>query len=162
MMALRRGFSNYHCYDCKCSRSAFISSNGGGDTADIAVDENSSAITTVTATDPDGSGLEFKITGGADSAFCLNKDTGKLTFSKPPDHEIPVDLDVDNVYEVIVSAIGKVKADLVSASFDSDSQGFTHQKDPLGTNRPDLSQGSYDPAGGFSRCVESCTGPRRR
>ena len=138
-----------------------ISSNGGGDTADIAVDENvSSAITTVTATDPDGSGLDFKVTGGADSGlFALNKDT-RLTFSKPPDHEQPADVDADNVYEVIVSAIGKVKADLVSASFDSDSQGFTHQKDPLGTNRPDLSQGSFDPTGGFSGgALRARTGP---
>ena len=135
-----------------------ISSNGGGDTADIAVDENvSSAITTVTATDPDGSGLEFKITGGADSGlFALNKDTGKLTFSKPPDHEIPADLDADNVYEVIVSAIGKVKADLVSASFDSDSQGFTHQKDPLGNQSSrSFSRELRSRRRIFGRCVES-------
>ena len=51
-------------------------------------------------------------------------------------------------------------ADLVSASFDSDSQGFTHQKDTLGTNRPDLSQGSFDPTGGFSGgALRARTGP---
>ena len=49
-----------------------ITSNGGGDTAAIAVAENATAVTTVTATDADlGDSLTYAISGGADAARFL-------------------------------------------------------------------------------------------
>src|SRR5439155_1083519 len=43
-----------------------ITSNGGGDTAAVSVAENSTAVTTVTASDPDaGTTLTYSIAGGA-------------------------------------------------------------------------------------------------
>src|SRR5438309_523322 len=46
-----------------------ISSNGGGATAAITIAENSTAVTTVTASDADaGTTLTYSITGGADAA----------------------------------------------------------------------------------------------
>ena len=46
-----------------------ITSNGGGDTAAVSVAENTTAVTTVTATDPDaGQTLSYSIIGGADAA----------------------------------------------------------------------------------------------
>ena len=45
-----------------------ITSNGGGDTATVSVLENTTAVTTVTAFDPDSTTKSFAIVGGADQA----------------------------------------------------------------------------------------------
>ena len=52
-----------------------ITSNGGGATAAVNVAENSTAVTTVTATDPDaGDGVTYSIVGGADARlFTINE-----------------------------------------------------------------------------------------
>ena len=82
-----------------------ITSNGGGATANISVGENTTAATTVTATDVDGDQIEYTITGGADAAlFDIDRNTGVLTFKSAPDYEAPADANVDNVYEVEVTA----------------------------------------------------------
>ncbi len=84
-----------------------IISDGGGDTASQPVLENTTTVTTVQATDPDdpdGDGLAYTITGGADQAkFDLDVSTGALTFKSAPDHEAPTDSDADNVYVVEVT-----------------------------------------------------------
>lgn len=82
-----------------------ITSNGGGDAADIYVAENTTSITTVIATDPDLGTPTFSKTGGADQAqFSINTGSGVLTFAMPPDFESPADADSNGVYEVQVSA----------------------------------------------------------
>jgi hypothetical protein len=83
----------------------FITSNGGGVTAAITVNENSVAVTTVTATDPDNTAPTYSISGGTDSSrFTINANTGVLTFVTAPNREAPVDSNGDNVYNVIVRA----------------------------------------------------------
>ncbi|MFM9960443.1 MAG: beta-propeller fold lactonase family protein, partial [Planctomycetaceae bacterium] len=80
-----------------------ITSNGGGNTASINVVENTTAVTTVTATDP-GDTLTFSITGGADfSKFTIHPTTGVLSFLSAPDFEAPTDAGPNNVYEVTVT-----------------------------------------------------------
>ena len=81
-----------------------ITSNGGGSTASVSVVENSSAVTTVTATDPDvPSMLTFSLIGGADQArFAINSSTGALTFITPPNFESPTDSGGNNIYDVVV------------------------------------------------------------
>jgi Ca2+-binding RTX toxin-like protein len=81
-----------------------IISNGGGDSARIAVLENASAVTTVSATDADaGTTLRYAIVGGADAAlFSINATTGALRFKSAADFESPKDSGVDNVYDVVV------------------------------------------------------------
>ena len=81
-----------------------ITSNGGGDTAAASVAENSTAVTTVTATDPDaGQTLSYSIVGGADAAkFTINATTGALAFVTAPNFEAPTDAGANNVYDVIV------------------------------------------------------------
>jgi phage gp29-like protein len=80
-----------------------ITSNGGGATASINVAENTTAVTTVTATDADGSALTYSIAGGADAAlFDIDATTGVLTFKAAPDFEAPGDAGADNVYDVTV------------------------------------------------------------
>ena len=70
----------------------------------MSVAENSTAVTTVTATDPDaGTTLSYSIVGGADAAkFSINASTGALAFVTAPNFEAPADAGRNNVYDVIV------------------------------------------------------------
>ncbi|MGN7738306.1 cadherin domain-containing protein, partial [Ensifer sp. 22564] len=81
-----------------------ITSSGGADTAQISVPENTTAVTTITANDPDaGDTLTYSIVGGADAAqFSVNASTGALSFVAAPDFEAPSDAGADNVYDVTV------------------------------------------------------------
>ena len=81
-----------------------ITSNGGGATAVKSILENTTAVTTVTATDPDAATtLVYSISGGADAAkFTINSSTGVLTFIAAPNFEVPTDVGANNVYDVIV------------------------------------------------------------
>ncbi|KEQ54112.1 calcium-binding protein [Sphingobium chlorophenolicum] len=82
-----------------------ITSNGGGAAAAIMVDENATAVTTVTATDADGPSIAYAIVGGADAAlFAIDAVTGALSFINAPDYEARADANSDNVYDVIVQA----------------------------------------------------------
>ncbi len=88
-----------------------ITSNGGGATANISVTENTTAVTTVTATDDSGS-VTYSITGGADAArFTINASTGALSLIAAPNFESPTDVGANNVYNVTVQASDGVSAD---------------------------------------------------
>ncbi len=67
--------------------------------------ENTTAVTTVSATDPDaGATLTYAISGGADAArFSINASTGALQFNVARDFEVPNDAGANNVYDVQVS-----------------------------------------------------------
>ena len=83
-----------------------ITSDGGGPTAALSRPENSTAVTTVTATDQDAATtLIYAIAGGPDAArFTIVPATGVLTFVSAPDFEAPIDVGLNNVYDVIVEA----------------------------------------------------------
>lgn len=82
-----------------------ITSNGGGTSAAISIAENSSFVTTVTSTDPEGTAHTYSISGGADAAlFAINASTGALTFKSAPNYEAPADVGANNVYNVSVAA----------------------------------------------------------
>ena len=85
-------------------RSLVITSNGGGDSAAVAILENSRTVTTVTASArPGAPGLSYTIIGGADAArFQINSATGALSFVAAPSFEAPSDVGGDNIYDVIV------------------------------------------------------------
>ena len=72
--------------------------------ATASVAENTTAVMTVTATDPDlNATLNYSIQGGADQAvFTIVPSTGVLTFKAAPDFENPTDSGANNVYDVIV------------------------------------------------------------
>jgi Ca2+-binding RTX toxin-like protein len=80
-----------------------ITSNGGGANAAIIIAENTTAVTTVTATDVDaGAVLTYSIIGGADAdKFSLNA-AGVLSFITSPNFEALADVGGNNVYDVIV------------------------------------------------------------
>ncbi|HKR67181.1 MAG TPA: hypothetical protein VJZ00_25875, partial [Thermoanaerobaculia bacterium] len=69
------------------------------------VPENTTAVMTVTTTDPESNPRTYGIFGGADSAkFSIHPTTGALSFNSAPDFETPTDAGANNVYDVIVSA----------------------------------------------------------
>jgi hypothetical protein len=73
----------------------------------ISIAENTTVVTTVTATDADlpAQALTYSISGGADSAlFSIKSSTGELTFITAPDFEAPADAGLDNLYNVTVQA----------------------------------------------------------
>lgn len=81
-----------------------ITSLSGGETGAVSVAENQTAVSTVTATDPDSS-LVYSISGGADAGkFSINAASGVLTFVAAPDFEAPTDAGGNNVYDVVVRA----------------------------------------------------------
>ncbi len=112
-----------------------IVSDGGGDTATIEVDENSSAVTSVVATDPDTplDDLVYTIVGGADAGqFSIvnsGGEAGDLKFITAPDFENPSDSDTDNSYEVIVQ--------VEDPDGNTDEQTITVEVQNLNDNPPD-------------------------
>ena len=77
----------------------------------LSIPENSTAVTTITATDADlplpaagQSPFTFALAGGADAGkFAINSTTGALSFITAPDFEAPADAGANNVYDVNVS-----------------------------------------------------------
>jgi hypothetical protein len=83
-----------------------ITANGGADSATVSIPENTTAVTVITATDPDpGTTLSYFLSGGADAAlFQINTLTGALSFVSAPNFEHPTDADHNNRYIVQVRA----------------------------------------------------------
>ena len=68
------------------------------------VAENSTAITTVAASDADGDDLTFSLTNTTDSSlFDIDAASGALAFTSAPDFENPADDNADNTYELTLS-----------------------------------------------------------
>ena len=96
-----------------------ITSDGGGDTASLTVNENANAVTTVTVQDAGagGTSVVFSIVGGADAAkFQIDSSSGALSFVSAPNAEMPTDDGGNNVYDVVVQ---------VSNGEGSDSQAIS-------------------------------------
>lgn len=68
------------------------------------VDENTTVVQTLTATDADADTVTFSITGGADAAKFAINGSNELIFVAGPDFDVPGDADADNVYRVVVTA----------------------------------------------------------
>ena len=88
-----------------------IISNGGGNTAVIALVEGTSAVTDfeVNVGDDD---VIYRINAGADrDLFEIDSQTGQLSFKSAPDFQQPLDADANNLYEVNVVAVGAESGD---------------------------------------------------
>ena len=84
--------------------SPVITSNGAGPSALVNVAENTTAVTTVTATDADIPAQTFTYSlSGADALKFNISTSGVLTFVTAPDFESPTDAGPNNVYDVIVT-----------------------------------------------------------
>ncbi|RFB93271.1 hypothetical protein B5K08_13385 [Rhizobium leguminosarum bv. trifolii] len=112
-----------------------ITSNGGADSASINLAENTLAIATIAATDPDsGQTLIYAIAGGDDAArFTIDAATGALSFVSAPNYEVPADADGNNNYAVVVS---------VSDGFLIDSQSIAVRVTNANDNAPVFASGT--------------------
>ena len=68
------------------------------------VEENTTAVVTLAASDPNGDHVLFSISGGADRRRFAVLDGRRLIFITGRDYETPADANRDNVYEVTVTA----------------------------------------------------------
>jgi hypothetical protein len=71
-------------------------------TTAFVVPENTTGVTTVTATDIDGQPLTFSVTGADAAFFSINATSGVLTFNPAPNFEAPADSGTNNVYDVVM------------------------------------------------------------
>jgi Ca2+-binding RTX toxin-like protein len=131
-----------------------ITSNGGGASAAVSIDENTKAVTTVMATDGDATAsIVYSISGGLDAAlFTIDADTGELTFKSAPDFEDPADADFDNVYEVEVTATSGAKSDTqtIKVTVDNAEEApvFTSGNFTIGENTTEIGTvTAFDPDG---------------
>ncbi len=87
-----------------------ITSNGGGDTASVSVAENTTAVTTVTATDANDDVITYSIDSSSPDAsqFTITARTdgtgADLAFTTAPDYETPASAVGTNEYMVVVKA----------------------------------------------------------
>lgn len=82
-----------------------VHSYGGASSVSLAVQENGRTAAAVSAADPDGDPVSYRIAGGADALlFAVDAATGALSFVSAPDFEAPADSDRDGRYEVEVAA----------------------------------------------------------
>ena len=72
--------------------------------ASATLPENTTAVQTLAATDPDGQLPTFSIVGGADAARFTIDASNRLAFVTAPDFETPGDADGDNVYLLQIRA----------------------------------------------------------
>ncbi|MEL6900095.1 MAG: DUF4347 domain-containing protein [Cyanobacteria bacterium J06606_4] len=85
-----------------------ITSDGGGDTATVSVEEGEIVVTDVQSSSSTNSfqernGVTYSIIGGDDSTlFRINVNTGVLRFRSAPDFEAPTDSNSNNAYLVRV------------------------------------------------------------
>ncbi len=105
-----------------------ITSNGGGATALIEINEKTTAVTTVTSVDPNTNDtLVYSISGGADSSkFNINPSTGELTFISAPYYNSPTDSDNNNEYLVevrVTDSGGLTDTQLITVKIKQKSSG---------------------------------------
>ena len=80
---------------------------------DYAVDENTSEITTIQATDAEGDDITYSIEGSDSGLMTIGSLSGELSFISPPDYENPQDSSQDNIYEVtIIASDGSLSSSL--------------------------------------------------
>lgn len=140
-------------HDSGANAAPEITTDGGGATANVNVVENTTSVTTVTATDADLDTVTYSISGGADAAlFSINSSTGELAFNTAPDFENPADANTDNVYEVTVQA---------SDGTDTDTQAIsvtvTNQTEVETTYRDQFDTAAYNNSDGLSPWTTSWT-----
>lgn len=68
------------------------------------VENATGSVYQAAATDPDGDTLTYSISGGADAARFTITAAGQLSFAAAPNFDLPTDADLDNVYQLNLSA----------------------------------------------------------
>jgi T1SS-143 domain-containing protein len=78
-----------------------LPNNGNPTTFNIA--ENTTAVTTIVTSDPDGDSISYSLSGTDAAAFQITSG-GVLTFKTAPDYEVPTDVGANRSYTVTVTA----------------------------------------------------------
>ena len=131
-----------------------LTSFGGATTGTLSIAENSTALTTITATDANmiwGDSIKYSIGAGGDgSAFTIDATTGVLKFIAAPDYETPTDANHDNIYAVtVVATDARGATDMQTLSIGvTDVLGITKTGSILsetmnGTGEQDVLDGSW-------------------
>jgi len=85
--------------------------------ATASVVENTTAVLTAAATDPDGDAIVWSISGGADRAlFTIDAGTGALAFAVTPSYGLPGDADANNIYLLDITADDGALTDTLSVT----------------------------------------------
>jgi len=80
---------------------------------DFTIDENTTEITTIQATDAEGDNITYTIEGSDSVLITIGSLSGELSFISPPDYENPIDSNQDNIYEVtIIASDGSLSSSL--------------------------------------------------
>ena len=80
---------------------------------DFAIDENTTQVTTIQATDAEGDNITYSIEGSDSALMTIGSLSGELSFISPPDYENPQDSNQDNIYEVtIIASDGSLSSSL--------------------------------------------------
>ncbi|MEP2101983.1 MAG: PQQ-dependent sugar dehydrogenase [Parasphingorhabdus sp.] len=105
-----------------------------GPTANVA--ENETAVLTVQATDADGDGLSFSISGGDDGDDFSISAGGVLSFASQPNFELPTDADRDNVYRLRVQVSDGSASDTLefTVTVNNDREGIGVRRIATGMN----------------------------
>ena len=72
--------------------------------ASYSVNENTTAIGTVSATDADNDTLTFSVSGTDSNLVSIDASSGELIFNTAPDYENPIDSGSDNTYVISIAA----------------------------------------------------------
>ncbi len=100
------------------------------------VTENEFNVLTVRATDADGGGLSFSISGGDDADDFSIAGNGALRFVVTPNFELPTDADQDNVYQVTVQVSDGSASDTLdlTVTVNNDREGIGVRRLTTGLN----------------------------
>lgn len=100
------------------------------------ITENETSVLTVRATDVDGDGLNFSISGGDDSDDFSISASGALSFVARPNFELPTDSDQDNVYRLTIQVSDGSASDTLdlTVTVDNDREGIGVRRLTTGFN----------------------------
>ncbi|AJC79788.1 serralysin-like metalloprotease domain-containing protein [Rhizobium etli bv. phaseoli str. IE4803] len=151
-----------------------ITSNGGGEAAMILLPENTTAVTTVTAADPNaGDELTYSIVGGFDgNLFTIDSPTGALSFTQAQDYENP-DLNggsFDRFYDVqvrVTDAQGSFDEQLITVQLTDANEEIVAAADTYTTSEdttlvisaPGILANDVDPEGSPIFALDIWSGP---
>ena len=109
-----------------------------GDTSPMYAEGGTDAVEVYTANDPEGDSITWLLSGNDSADFFLRD--GVLSFREPPDHESPVDADMNNEYLLRITA------------FDESLGGRVDIKVTVtGTNEEPAFPGTWTPSSALAR-----------
>ena len=121
----------------------------------FSVAENSTAVTTIIATDADADDIALALANTGDSSlFNLDSTSGVLVFAQAPDFETPQDSDADNVYQLSLSV-----SDGANVTNQTISIEVTNVNEPPSFTNSSVDIVTYENDTNFFHTIEAATDP---